>query len=714
MNSYLNCYSECQNYYYIEENISGNKYKCTSDLECPNNYKKLIENLRRCIDKCEKDDKYKYEFRNKCYKDCPEGSMKNNNTLDNDKIYLCKPICSMEEPFEIIQEQKCVIYCTIEELNNNLCIFNFKSNNKEILEQDIFLKNLGLLFTSEDYTTNKIEQGEDEIYQEETFSIAFTSSENQKNNLNTNMTRIDLGQCEIELRKFYNLSDDKILYMKKIDINMPGMKIPKVLFDVYSKLNDTNLIKLDLSVCESSRVEISIPIKITENLDKLNSSSGYYNDICYPTTSEYGTDISLEDRRKDFIESNKTICQEDCYFSNYDYESQNAKCLCKVQEFKSFLAGTKIDKDKLYKSFININNIANIKIIKCYKVLFDKKGMMKNIAFYIVSAIILFHIINTIIFYSKQKNLLNNKIKEIIYGIRNWILDGQKKKTKINVIKFEKLSKEKNINIKKGTKNKIVIKNKNNKYKDKDNSQSILKSVMKIMKYNDEELNSLNYKAALAYDKRNYCQYYISLLKTKNNLIYSFCYNNDYNSRIIKIDLFFIGFTLFFTINALFFDDDTMHKIYEDKGSFDLLYQLPQIVYSTLISSVISMLLEFLALSEDGILNLKNNKEKRNLNQRVMKLNKVLNIKFAFYFIISFILLLFFWYYLCVFCYVYRNTQIHLIKDTLISFFLPFVYPFGIYLVPGIFRIPSLSNSKNKRNCLYKFSQFLTTLLSFI
>ena len=75
---------------------------------------------------------------------------------------------------------------------------------------------------------------------------------------------------------------------------------------------------------------------------------------------------------------------------------------------------------------------------------------------------------------------------------------------------------------------------------------------MKIMKYNDEELNSLNYKAALAYDKRNYCQYYISLLKTKNNLIYSFCYNNDYNSRIIKIDLFFIGFTLFFTVNSLF------------------------------------------------------------------------------------------------------------------------------------------------------------------
>ena len=40
------------------------------------------------------------------------------------------------------------------------------------------------------------------------------------------------------------------------------MKIPKVIFDVYCKLNDTNLIKLDLSICQNTRVEISIPIKI--------------------------------------------------------------------------------------------------------------------------------------------------------------------------------------------------------------------------------------------------------------------------------------------------------------------------------------------------------------------------------------------------------------------------------------------------------------------
>ena len=41
------------------------------------------------------------------------------------------------------------------------------------------------------------------------------------------------------------------------------------------------------------------------------------------------------------------------------------------------------------------------------------------------------------------------------------------------------------------------------------------------MAFNDEELNDLNYILALRFDKRNYCQYYISLLRTKH-IKYSF------------------------------------------------------------------------------------------------------------------------------------------------------------------------------------------------
>ena len=62
------------------------------------------------------------------------------------------------------------------------------------------------------------------------------------------------------------------------------------------------------------------------------------------------------------------------------------------------------------------------------------------------------------------------------------------------------------------------------------------------------------------------------------------------------------------------------------------------------------------------------------------------------------------------FCAIYTNTQNHLIKDTLISFGLSLIYPFGIYLLPGFFRIPALSKRKNKRECLYKVSKIFQML----
>ena len=59
---------------------------------------------------------------------------------------------------------------------------------------------------------------------------------------------------------------------------------------------------------------------------------------------------------------------------------------------------------------------------------------------------------------------------------------------------------------------------------------------------------------------------------------------------------------------------------------------------------------------------------------------------------------------------IYRNTQFHLLKDTLVSVGLSLLYPFGIYLIPGFFRIPSLSDPKKKKECLYKFSRILQIL----
>ena len=60
------------------------------------------------------------------------------------------------------------------------------------------------------------------------------------------------------------------------------------------------------------------------------------------------------------------------------------------------------------------------------------------------------------------------------------------------------------------------------------------------------------------------------------------------------------------------------------------------------------------------------------------------------------------------FCAVYRNTQKYLLCDTIISFGLGLLYPFGLYLIPGFLRINSIKN-KNKK-CLYKISKYAQSL----
>ena len=183
-----------------------------------------------------------------------------------------------------------------------------------------------------------------------------------------------------------------------------------------------------------------------------------------------------------------------------------------------------------------------------------------------------------------------------------------------------------------------------------EDKKKIIQKTKEIMAYKEQELNQLKYNLALKYDKRTYCDYYLSLIKTKHDLIFSFYYNNDYNSRIIKIDLFFISFIIHYTVNALFFNDDTMHEIYETNGKFQFIYQLPQIIYSSIISAVLNTLMKILALSEDGILEFKHNKKIDDLEERKGRLNFRLKIKFILFFIISICFILMFWYYLSMFC----------------------------------------------------------------
>ena len=424
----------------------------------------------------------------------------------------------------------------------------------------------------------------------------------------------------------------------------------------------------------------------------------------------------------------------------------------------------KINKNKLLDNFKNLKNIANFNLLKCVHILFSEEGLSKNVGFFILNFFILFHIITLFILCLSHFDFLKNNIKDIIF----WITKGKKEKeiknnnnnnTKININNINNNSIKKDnimINIKNykkinvREKGKMVIKTKRIKVLKKDledfinNNNVINKSsyrdliilngnkisynknilpeknsnskidkienIIEIMDYTDDELNDLSYDSALEIDKRSFCQFYVSLLKTKHEIIFAFFYNKDYNLRIIKIDLFFFGFALNYTVNGFFFNDSTMHNVYESKGLFDFEYQLPIIFYSSIISMFIGSLVQMLGLSNDLIIDFNKNQELEDINERGIKLIKKLKIKFVFYFILSFMLLLFFLYYISMFNAVYRNTQFILLEDTLMGFGASLIYPFVIYLFPGFFRIPALSAPQKNKKYLYNFSKLFTIL----
>ena len=220
--------------------------------------------------------------------------------------------------------------------------------------------------------------------------------------------------------------------------------------------------------------------------------------------------------------------------------------------------------------------------------------------------------------------------------------------------------------------------------------------------FNDYELNYLCYEDALRFDKRTYIQYYLSLLRMNHILIFSFYTYNDYNSKIIKICLFLFSVSLYFTINTLFYTDEVIHKIYVENGNINFIYRLPKILYSNIIISLINMIVSFFSLSQKNILELKN--EKKHVRTKARKIKRCLKIKFIIFFILLFLLLILFWYYLSCFCTIYRNTQIHLMKDISISLGLSFLYPLGLNFIPGLIRIPSLRAPKSDKKLLYRIS----------
>ena len=126
-----------------------------------------------------------------------------------------------------------------------------------------------------------------------------------------------------------------------------------------------------------------------------------------------------------------SLCEENCDLINYNYNTEKVKCSCNIKINIPLFEEIKFNKDLLYKKFTDINNVFNIKIIKCFKNVFDK-SIKNNFGFFIILLIILLFIICICIFYIKSFNILRNDINDIILALKekNKLHSKNKRKVK--------------------------------------------------------------------------------------------------------------------------------------------------------------------------------------------------------------------------------------------------------------------------------------------
>ena len=339
---------------------------------------------------------------------------------------------------------------------------------------------------------------------------------------------------------------------------------PIVNYAIYYPFINNNFTQLNLNSCKDTKINISFPVNISNNeIDQYNLSSDLYNDLCYTLTNENNIDKPLKERRKEIIDNNKFICQEGCVFSEYDINEKRATCSCFTKIELPILSEIKIDKKKLLSNFKNIKNIANFKMLNCIYLMFNKKNIFFNSSNYIFIFLFIFGIISIyrFIFYNYPlitKNL-NEIWKEKTFNFKSKNRESndkinefkeskirtkrkrkkKKKKKKINDIENNKKfinninsKEEKNLNIN-------IDKKDQENFDEKMSGEKNVKENEKKNIFSDIEINLLTYKEARKYDKRTYLQYYISLIKTKHILIFSFYNINDYNSQFIKIYTYF-------------------------------------------------------------------------------------------------------------------------------------------------------------------------------
>ena len=446
---------------------------------------------------------------------------------NNTCIFHKVEYCPKEFPYLNSETNECVQNCSVSDLFDKKCIIDnrdleMQQNIFNRISRAIISRNLDALLN------NAIKNGVDLLINEEDIKYVITTTKNQKkveyNHDNNNISIIDLSDCENILKKYYNLNENDSLIIFKMDIYQKGLSFPFVIYEVYHPKTKE---KLDLEQCQDAKINLTLPVQIDEkNAFKHDPKNNFYKDLCYAYTTENGTDITIEDRKKEFIDKNLSLCEDNCDYKGYDTRNKKAICYCSVKVKVPLLSEIEIDKEKLREKFFEVKSIINLELMKCFWALLSKDGLTENVGNYILLIIIFIFFLFYNLFYLIEYDQIINKINEIIsIKVKNKERDTEKDNKGLdnnndsNKSRFKEQvdTKDKKIDKKKrgGKKVKKILKdtssqlelntyiNKSNIISNKITLGSKNETINNIIiLFNDFELNSMEFDEALKFDQR--------------------------------------------------------------------------------------------------------------------------------------------------------------------------------------------------------------------
>ena len=711
-NDSKNCVPNPDPFYYIKYG----QYTITNSDICPDDFSFLIEAKGKCIDQCQKDNKYIYTYDGNCYDIPPE------NTNDEDGDFFCK-----DNPNKCIATKKV------------LHTLNLTITNEEI---EILTSKYALEYN---YTNNHISIYENNIYILKIYKNSECISE-----LGLSSKTINFEDCSNEIRTKKGINNDTNIIVVQIETK-PGKDEYKrnPIFDLYhpetgkylNYLEECKDIKITLQknltdeLSNNPKINISdIKLMGDNGINLFDISNPFYNDICTHYPDILNKDIPLSKRVLAYY-PNIELCDDNCQLFSIYYNNLTTKCKCILS--KEVIENKKNDKDDFYQKelgfFEEFIYSTNINVIKCYMDLFDIKYFSKCYGSFIILGLILIQIICLIAYCHKSKfyirkfffsiinkylkNIKNNKqnnsvekyiLKQALSNELNskiynpprkaqksstiFVQNGNKKnkiilitkneinpvksKSKKNILIYSNNSNEKlknninkinnflNSNSKLEDSNKISIENSLFDY-----SLSNFKDVynINIEEFMKTDLQDMDYDEAIKRDKRTFCQYYKEKIMSEQIILDTF-FNKEYlKPQPIKIMLLVLQIDLYFLINALFYNEEYITKIFElkeDSFSKAAWRFFDNLFYSFVVGVIINYIIEFFFIQEKKLRNILKN-EKDNimiLKYEMIQIIKDLEKRYKSFIIISFIILVFTWYYISCF----NNIYPHMKKEWII------------------------------------------------